>query len=117
MVYPSQFSGEPPQRCWSVLLGHNLGIKQDGECYLCVSTTGHKEFSIDNVNQQSIMELWGSKKHLDVIRKFDEKMKRGECNQNKCRHFRLNVVLDEALLGKYKCPDKSQFMEMHAAFL
>lgn len=117
LVYPSQFSGELPQRCWSVLLGHNLGIKQDGECYLCVPTTGHKEFSIGNVNQQSIMELWGSKKHLDIIRKLDEKMKRGECNQNKCRHFRLNVILEESLRGKYKCPDKSQFMEMHAAFL
>lgn len=117
LVYPSQFSGETPQRCWSVLLGHNLGIKQDGECYLCVPTTGHKEFSIGNVNQRSIMELWGSKKHLDIIRKLDEKMKRGECNQNKCRHFRLNVVLDGSLLGKYKCPDKSQFMEMHTAFL
>ncbi|MFH1446191.1 MAG: radical SAM protein, partial [Chloroflexota bacterium] len=36
LVYPAQFTGHLPSRCWSVLLGHNLGIKQDGECYLCV---------------------------------------------------------------------------------
>lgn len=117
LVYPAQFTGCLPSRCWSVLLGHNLGIKQDGECYLCVPTSGHKEFSIGNVNQQSIAELWGSKRHLDVIRRLDERMKKGGCDPNKCRHFRLNLILEGSLRGQYECPDQSKFMEMHAAFL
>lgn len=117
LVYPAQFSGLPASRCWTILLGHNLGIKQDGECYLCVPTSGHEEFSIGNVNQRSIMELWGSKRHLEVIRKLDKRMRSGGCDISKCRHFRLNIVLDRALRGKYKFPDQSKFMEMHAAFL
>lgn len=117
LVYPAQFSGHLPSRCWSVLLGHNLGIKQDGECYLCVPTSGYKEFSIGNVNQQSIIELWGNSKHLEVIRRLDERMKKGRCDPNRCRHFRLNVVLEGALNGQFKCPERSKFMEMHAAFL
>ena len=117
LVYPTLFTGHLPSRCWSVLLGHNLGIKQDGECYLCVPTSGLKEFSIGNVNQQSIAELWGSKKHLDVIRRLDERMRKGGCDPNKCRHFRLNLVLEGSLKGQYKCPEQSKFMEMHAAFL
>ncbi|MDQ5951350.1 MAG: hypothetical protein QG639_627 [Patescibacteria group bacterium] len=117
LIYPAQFTGHLPSRCWSVLLGHNLGIKQDGECYLCVPTSGLKEFSIGNVNQQSIAELWGSKRHLDVIRRLDERMRKGGCDPNKCRHFRLNLVLEGSLRGQYKCPEQSKFMEMHAAFL
>ena len=117
LVYPAQVGGHLPSRCWSVLLGHNLGIKQDGECYICVPTSGLKEFSIGNVNQQSIAELWGNKRHVEVIRKLDERMKKGGCDPNKCRHYRLNVVLDGSLQSKYKCPDQSKFMEMHAAFL
>lgn len=117
LVYPARFDGEQPSRCWSVLLGHNLGIKQDGECYLCVPTSGHKEFSIGNVNQESIMEIWGSKKHIEVIRKLDERMKKVGCDSKRCRHFRLNAILDGALQDKYQCPDQSQFMKMHAAFL
>ncbi len=117
LVYPAQFSQHLTSRCWSVLLGHNLGIKQDGECYLCVPSSGHGEFSIGNVNQRSIIELWGSSKHLEVIRRLDERMKKGGCDPNRCRHFRLNVVLEGALKGQYKCPDQSKFMEMHAAFL
>lgn len=117
LVYPVQSTGCLPSRCWSVLLGHNLGIKQDGECYLCVPTSGRKEYSIGNVNQQSIIELWGSERHLEVIRRLDERMKKGGCDPNRCRHFRLNVVLDGALRGQYECPDQSKFMEMHAAFL
>ncbi|MDD5567174.1 MAG: radical SAM/SPASM domain-containing protein [Patescibacteria group bacterium] len=117
------FPGKPPNdielptRCWSVVLGHNLGVKQDGECFLCVPTAGLSQYSIGNVNRRSIRELWGSDRHLEVIKHLDTRMQSGECDITKCRHFRLNLVIEGALKGRYQCPDKSLFMENHAPFL
>lgn len=119
LVFPDKppSDTELPTRCWSVVLGHNLGIKQDGECFLCVPTAGLPQYSIGNVNRQSIRELWGSDRHLEVIKHLDTRMQSGGCDITKCRHFRLNMVIEGALKGKYQCPDESLFMEMHAPFL
>jgi len=119
LVYPPQLPADmcAPSRCWSVILGHNLGIKPDGECYLCVPTTGRPEFSIGNVNRRPLDALWGGARHLEVMRRLDDRMRRGGCDPNRCRHHRLNLVLERALRGGFETPSASMHDTLHASFL
>lgn len=119
LAYPAKLpvGARPPSRCWSVLLGHNLGIKPDGECHLCVPTTGRSEFSIGNVNREPIEALWGGPRHIEVMRRLDRRMRAGGCDPDRCRHYRLNLILEGALRGEYATPDALLYDSLHASFL
>lgn len=115
-----QGQGAPvrPSYCWTVILMHNAGIKQNGEVFLCVPTTDQEEYSIGNINETKLTELWGSPQHLQVIEKLDERMRSGLCDLGKCRHYRLNIVLEMARRGSLdvNLPEE-QFLERHGPFL
>lgn len=108
----------PATHCWSVLLMHNMGIKQSGDVFLCVPTTDHDEYSIGNVNHTRITELWGGPRHLEVIEKLDRRMRDGLCDFRKCRHSKLNIVLEMARRGEIEINlPENQFLERHGPFL
>jgi len=97
---------------------HNMGIKQNGDVFLCVPTTDDQEYSIGNVNRTKLTELWGSPQHLDIIEKLDKRMQSDHCDLSKCRHYRLNIVLDMARRGLIDTVlPEDQFLDRHGPFL
>lgn len=107
-----------PSHCWTVMLMHNMGIKPNGDVFLCVPTTDQEEFSIGNVNKMRLTEMWGNERHLEVIRELDERMGKGLCDLRKCRHYRLNIVLEMVRRGEIRMElPEEQFLERHGPFL
>jgi len=107
-----------PSHCWTVILMHNMGIKQNGDVFLCVPTTDQEEFSIGNINLTRLTEIWGSEQHLEVIQKLDQRMRNGLCDLRKCRHYRLNIVLEMARNGTISpFLPTNEFLKRHAPFL
>jgi len=102
-LHPSKGEKMPnePSHCWTVILMHNMGIKQNGDVFLCVPTTDQEEFSIGNINRTRLTEIWGNERHLQVIQKLDQRMRGGFCDLRKCRHYRLNIVLEMAKKRSY----------------
>ena len=85
-------------RCWIIALQYTAGIDPDGEVYLC-SPWSRKEYSIGNVNNNRLFEIWGGRKHKEVAQKLNSNLQNNFCDQLTCRHFFSNLSIDLFLTG------------------
>ncbi len=105
-------------KCWTLDLNHNAIISTDGNVYICSPSQGNLEYSIGNVNEKPLKEIWNSSKHQEVRDKLHEAMRTGKCFIGACRHNKFNLTIDEYLNNRLDVElDPEKFYFYHACFL
>jgi len=108
----------PTSHCFNATHSHNATITPEGEVYLGDPESGVKEYCIGNINQNSWSEAWGSPKHIEVVKKMDEKQIAGGCPLDLCRHHIANSAVDMYLASEHLTPvEADKVMENFGAFL
>lgn len=90
--YYSQAS-ECGSTCFAVRLRTNAFINYDGEVYLCQPLIGQKEYSIGNVEDARLPELWNGDRHELVAKRLTAEYPLEACGVCRCRSY--NTVVDE----------------------
>ncbi|MCR4284387.1 MAG: SPASM domain-containing protein [Parcubacteria group bacterium] len=96
-----------PTLCWNVVLGLIINLDTNGEVFLCNPRIGMESFSIGNINSMSLKSLWSGSIHVDVVKKTYKTFNKGACDLSKCRHFRVDQVIEQFLEGKISLKDRS----------
>lgn len=91
--------------CWNILLGLIANIDTDGCVYLCNPHLGEETFEIGNINNNSFKKIWASEKHIDIVLKT--LIDSSKCDKSKCRHDRVNAMIDDFLYKDIKLSDRS----------
>lgn len=76
---PDEFYGQDTQ-CFAY--GICSEIRHNGDVQLCSDSYGNPEYTIGNLFENSLSEIWKSEKRKEVLRKINEK----ECYKNTCPH-------------------------------
>lgn len=103
---PGSVNVKKPAKCWIVDFGFYGAIDAAGDVYPCLFYLGDKDFSIGNVNDTPLEEIWGSKLHQRIIEKLHKEIKDDICR--KCRFMRYNEEIERL---------KEDFVEAHASFI
>lgn len=67
-------------------------ISADGKLYVCCHLKNEELYPIADLNKESILDVWNSKKMLDIIKDLDI----SKCISN-CKYNTLNCVLEDAI--------------------
>jgi len=79
-------------KCWITPI--HAFVETDGDVHLCCYYEGrHDTHKIGNVKEQSLIEIWGSSKHVAAIKNVDTDI----CNEYACRFIGYMKTLDEAV--------------------
>lgn len=105
-----------PSRCWICALQYTAGVDPDGEVYLC-SPWSRKEYSIGNINQLDISEIWSSDKHKEVASNLNDNLRSGKCNPLLCRHYHSNLAIDAFVSGLIKELPKQDIEKSFGRFI
>ncbi|MFH0912628.1 MAG: radical SAM protein [Patescibacteria group bacterium] len=105
-----------PSRCWICALQYTAGVDPDGEVYLC-SPWSRKGYSVGNVNEKHLREIWGSDKHREVAQRLNSKLKSGECNPLLCRHYYSNLAIDAFIAGLIPALPKADIEKGYGRFI
>ncbi|MFA6336418.1 MAG: radical SAM protein [Candidatus Paceibacterota bacterium] len=106
---------DSPAFCWNILLGLIANIDTDGEVYLCNPRLGIGDFSIGNIKLNSFSDIWKSKKHREVVQKTCLSFHQ-MCDLSKCRHFRVNQMIEQFLLGNIELEDRNYYEKRMSFF-
>lgn len=96
-----------PSRCWICALQYTAGVDPDGETYLC-SPWSRKEYSIGNINQSDLHDIWGSDRHKQVAAMLNKNLRSGKCSPLLCRHYYSNLAIDAFIAGLIKALPKDE---------
>lgn len=80
-------------RCHSIDLELTAYINYDGEVYLCQPLIGNKEYSIGNIKDNRLTDIWESPKRGRVLPKLHELYSKGKCSS--CRCIAYNQAIDD----------------------
>lgn len=103
--------------CFNAIDGHFACVDPNGDVYLGNPEIGEKRFCIGNILESSWTEIWKSERHLDVANLMDQLQKRGECQNELCRHVRANHGTDIYVKGEYSPPSFDETIKNLGAFL
>lgn len=105
-----------PSRCWICALQYTAGVDPDGEVYLC-SPWSRKEYSVGNVNEVYLREIWGSDRHREIAQQLNSKLQSGECNPLLCRHYYSNLAIDAFIAGLIPALPKAGIEKGYGRFI
>ena len=105
-----------PSRCWICALQYTAGVDPDGETYLC-SPWSRKEYSIGNINQSNLRDIWGSDRHKQVATMLNKNLRSGKCNPLLCRHYYSNLAIDAFVAGLIEALPKEEMEKGYGRFI
>jgi len=105
-----------PSRCWIYALQYTAGVDPDGETYLC-SPWSHKEYSIGNINQSNLRDIWGSDRHKLVAATLNKNLRSGKCSPLLCRHYYSNLAIDAFIAGLIDALPKEEMEKGYGRFI
>ena len=82
-------------KCLMLEIRSNAFINFDGKIYLCQPDIGNEDLAIGDLNQNRLLEIWNSAKHLRILEKLHERFKSGKCRY--CRAIAFNRAIDRYL--------------------
>lgn len=91
--FSKEYSGN---KCWANEFRLLCNIHSNGDVYLCIPQIGNPEYSIGNLNENSLEELWNSFKHEEVICKLNSLYEMGNCKN--CRAIAYNRIINELIV-------------------
>jgi MoaA/NifB/PqqE/SkfB family radical SAM enzyme len=82
--------------CYSIREGINAIVETNGDVFLSIPSDGHR-FSIGNVNQTRLRDLWGSPQHLEIIHRLENEF---SAPVSKDRHHKIDLAIHEFETGE-----------------
>lgn len=89
----------PGQHCWSNRIANDMIIDPNGDVFLCTPTVGKVEFSIGNLDDGSLTDLWLGAERFRQLRVLDDMSAGGRCPSH-CRHHPDNARLDAMISSR-----------------
>jgi len=86
LMSPESNYGRNYKRCYGAWFTTVVGA--DLTVWLCCHTRGHMEFALGNLREQRFKEIWGSKRHREILDNLDLSL----C-QPCCRNHEINKLL------------------------
>jgi MoaA/NifB/PqqE/SkfB family radical SAM enzyme len=75
--------------------GHMAIVETDGNVYLSIPSDGNPAYSIGNITEQSLAEIWGSERHRDTI----DRLRSFLAPLTKDRHHKNNLAVHQFVTG------------------
>lgn len=85
-----------PVKCWVSEMGLYFLVRGNGDVYPCVAASYANENNVGNIHTESISDILNNKKEL---KNLHEKMHKGICPLNACRHYRFSKLIEEYKKG------------------
>jgi MoaA/NifB/PqqE/SkfB family radical SAM enzyme len=92
-----QRPGELGSPCppYTINEGHIAIVETDGSVYLSIPSDGHRAYSIGNINERSLAEIWGSERHIETIHRLRSFL----APLTKDRHHKNDLAVHEFVNG------------------